>query len=67
VKRNLTFLLSFIALASLILAACGGAAPATQPPAGTEPPAATEPSVPSEPVTLGGESGYLESGHCGVE
>jgi peptide/nickel transport system substrate-binding protein len=39
-------------LASMILAACGGAAPATQPPAGTEPPAATEPPAPGEPVTL---------------
>ena len=53
-KRNIFALLSILVLASLLLAACGGAAtteapteepaqpPATQPPAATEPPAATD-------------------------
>jgi peptide/nickel transport system substrate-binding protein len=50
VKRNLYLLLSLVVLASMILAACGGAAPATdEPPSVSEPgatePAATEPSV----------------------
>jgi peptide/nickel transport system substrate-binding protein len=57
VNRNLYFLMSLVVLASLVLAACGGAAPATeQPPAVTEPPegeatepAATEPSAATEP------------------
>ena len=40
-KRNLYVLLSLLALASMVLAACGGA-PATQAPAPTEAPAATE-------------------------
>ncbi|HSL42183.1 MAG TPA: peptide ABC transporter substrate-binding protein [Anaerolineales bacterium] len=55
-KRNLYLLLSLVVLASMILAACGGAAPATEePPAITEPaegeatePAATEPSAATE-------------------
>lgn len=55
-KRNLYLLLSLVVLASMILAACGGATPATdQPPAITEPPdgeetepAATEPSGATE-------------------
>jgi len=53
VKRNLFALLSLLVLASMVLAACGGAtatevvteepaAPATEAPAATEPPAATE-------------------------
>ena len=45
-KRNLFVLMSLIVLGSMILAACGGAAPATEPPA----PAATEP--PSLPRKL---------------
>ena len=46
-KRNLNILLSLMVLASLMLAACGGAA-ATEAPAATEPPApaATEPPAP---------------------
>ena len=53
-KRNLNILLSLFVLASMVLAACGGAA--TEAPAATEPPApaatdapapvATEPPVP---------------------
>jgi peptide/nickel transport system substrate-binding protein len=54
VKRNLYLLWSLVVLASMILAACGGTVPATQPPApgepastepATEPPAATEPAA----------------------
>ena len=49
-KRNLYLLLSLIVLASMILAACGGAAPATEePPVITEPPAETEPAA-TEPA-----------------
>ena len=40
-KRNLYILMSLIVLGSMILAACGGGAPATEAPA----PAATEPSA----------------------
>jgi peptide/nickel transport system substrate-binding protein len=51
VKRNLTLLVSLVVLASLILAACGGGAPATEaPPVVTEPPEATEPAA-TEPAT----------------
>jgi len=50
VKRNLYFLLSLVVLTSMILTACGGAAPATQPPAITEPPAATEPPATEPPA-----------------
>ncbi|MDQ2691292.1 MAG: ABC transporter substrate-binding protein, partial [Chloroflexota bacterium] len=45
-KPKFTLLLSLVVLASMILAACGGAAPATeQPPSVTEPPGATEPAA----------------------
>lgn len=47
-KRNLYILMSLVVLASMILAACGGAAPATQPPAPTEAPAVTEPPAATE-------------------
>jgi peptide/nickel transport system substrate-binding protein len=51
VKRNLSYLVSLVVLASLILAACGGGPPATeQPPVVTEPPEATEPAA-TEPAT----------------
>ena len=61
--RKLFLLLSLLVLASMILSACGGAAPATQAPAATEPaateapatteePAATEPAA-TEPATSG--------------
>jgi peptide/nickel transport system substrate-binding protein len=52
-KRNLSILLSLVVMASMFLAACGGAAtevPATEPPAAPpviEPPAATEPPAPT--------------------
>jgi hypothetical protein len=49
VKKHLYLLLSLVVLASMILTACGGAAPATEePPAATEP-ASTEPAV-TEPA-----------------
>jgi peptide/nickel transport system substrate-binding protein len=44
--RKLSVLLSLLVLASMILAACGGGAPATEPPA----PATQEPSEPTEPA-----------------
>src|SRR5688500_8273864 len=59
--RKLFTLFSLLVLTSMILAACGGAPPATQPPAATEPaatepgatePAATEPGA-TEPATSG--------------
>ncbi len=52
-NRKLTFLLSLVVFASMVLSACGGAAPATQPPAPSEPPAtqagATEAPAATEP------------------
>jgi peptide/nickel transport system substrate-binding protein len=50
--RKLFALLSLLVLASMILSACGGAAPATEPPAATEEqPAATEaPAMTEEPA-----------------
>ncbi len=54
-KRNLYVLLSLLVLASMVLTACGGGAPATEGPAPTEAPAteppATEPptAAPTEP------------------
>ena len=49
-KRNLYLLLSLVVLASMILTACGGAAPATEaPPAITEAPGSTEPAA-TEPA-----------------
>jgi peptide/nickel transport system substrate-binding protein len=51
VKRNLYILMSLVVLASMILTACGGAAPATQPPAPTEAPAVTEAPVATEAPT----------------
>jgi peptide/nickel transport system substrate-binding protein len=44
VKRNLYLLLSLVVLASMILAACGGSVPATEPPPEVESPATDQPS-----------------------
>ena len=60
-KRNLYLLISLVALASMVLTACGGAAPATEaPPAITEEPAgeateapATEAPAATEPAVAG--------------
>ena len=48
-KRNLYVLLSLLVLASMVLTACGGGAPATEPPVATEPPA-TEPPMTEAPT-----------------
>jgi hypothetical protein len=58
VKKHLYLLLSLVVLASMMLTACGGAAPATEaPPAATEPastePAATEPAATEAPAGSG--------------
>ena len=50
-KRNLYVLLSLLVLASMALAACGGAAPATEEPAPTEAPATEEPAPTEAPAT----------------
>jgi peptide/nickel transport system substrate-binding protein len=47
VKRNLYLLLSLVVLASMLLTACGGNAPATEPSAGEEP-LATDPAAPAD-------------------
>src|SRR3712207_1093077 len=50
--RKLFALLSLLVLASMILSACGGGAPATQAPAATEAPATTEePAATEAPAT----------------
>ncbi|HEU0293391.1 MAG TPA: hypothetical protein VFR47_11685, partial [Anaerolineales bacterium] len=41
-------LLSLLTILSIVLTACGGAAPATQAPAGTEPPAQTQTEAPAQ-------------------
>jgi ABC-type transport system substrate-binding protein len=53
VKRNLFVLLSMLVIASVMLAACGGGAPATEEPAPTEAPAteAPETEAPTEAAT----------------
>src|SRR5215216_2154720 len=45
VKRNLYVLLSLLVVASVVLAGCGGAAPATEAPVATEPPATEAPAT----------------------
>lgn len=49
-KRNLYILMSLVVLASMVLTACGGAAPATEAPAPTEAPA-TEAAATEAPAT----------------
>ena len=56
-KNKLTLLLSLVVLASMILAACGGTAPATEePPSVTEPAGATEPAA-TDPAATGPAAG----------
>jgi multiple sugar transport system substrate-binding protein len=48
--KKLLYVLSLLIIASMVLTACGGGAPATQPPAATDEPAATEPAATDEPA-----------------
>ncbi|HJQ14276.1 MAG TPA: hypothetical protein VJ830_05950, partial [Anaerolineales bacterium] len=48
--KKLVYVLSLLIIASMVLTACGGGAPATQPPAATDEPAATEPAATDEPA-----------------
>src|SRR5687768_817774 len=59
--------MSLVVLASMILAACGGAAPATEaPPVLTEPPAATEPAATEAPATAEPTEAATEPAGAGV-
>lgn len=59
-SRKFLFGLIFMLIASLLISACGGGAPAT--PAATQPPAAaTEPPAAAAPVTIGIWHGYIET------